>query len=286
MRALSVFFNKLRWLASNPAFRENPLRVTWNVLAWEWLCLRGREVSFLFDDSFMIRLHPKEGVSRLTFYFGTSEPDLFAFYAAFLRDGMAVIDAGANIGLHTLFMAKRVAPSGSVFSFEASPKNFNRLMENLKGSLLKNVNARPFALGDRCGQIFFKEDAGDSSRSRISEGNSGLVVDMISLDDFCQRESISRVDFLKLDVEGAEMKVLQGGESLFSTGACRVLQIELDQNNLNLQGSQECKVVAWLLERGYRLVTWSQELRKFAPISLGGKHAYNSFFVARDFEIS
>jgi len=159
-------------------------------------------------------------------------------------------------------------------------------MENLKGSLLKNVNARPFALGDRCGQIFFKEDAGDSSRSRISEGNSGLVVDMISLDDFCQRESISRVDFLKLDVEGAEMKVLQGGESLFSTGACRVLQIELDQNNLNLQGSQECKVVAWLLERGYRLVTWSQELRKFAPISLGNKHAYNSFFVARDFEIS
>jgi FkbM family methyltransferase len=248
--------------------------------------LKGREVSFLFDNSFIVQLRAKEGVSRLTFYFGASEPDLFAFYASFFRDGMVVIDAGANIGLHTLFITKRVAPSGKVFSFEASQKNFNRLVENWGRTTLKNVNLYPFALGDKRGKIFFRDDVGDSSRSRIVQKNSGLVVDMISLDDFCQNESIACIDLIKLDVEGAEMRFLQGGKSPFSRGGCRILQIELDQNNLSFQGSRESMVESWLFERGYRLAVWDHEFKKFIVISASAKRAYNSFFVAPNFEIA
>lgn len=286
MKAWSVLFEKLCWLFGSPAFRKSPFRITRNVLVWEWVRLCGRDVSFLFDDTFKIRLCPDEGVSRLTFYFGTSEPDLFSFYDAFCRNGMVVIDAGANIGLHTLFIAKRIAPLGKIFSIEASPKNFNRLMENVEGCALKNARCYPLALGDTRGQAFIKEDVGDSSRSRISKHNSGVVVDMTCLDEFCEKESIDRVDLMKLDVEGFELRVLRGGESLFSRGACRVLQIELDPNNLTRQGCQESKVEAWLFERGYRLVAWNQDLRKFTPLFVGSERAYNSFFVAPDFEIS
>lgn len=283
MKSLSVKLDKLRWLFNASAFRKSPFRVTWNVLVWEWLRFWNREVSFLFDDTFPVQLRPKEGVSRLTFYFGTSEPDLFAFYDAYFRDGMTVIDAGANIGFHTLFIARRVAPSGRVFSFEASPQNFSRLLENVARSSLKNVRAYPAALGDKRGKAFFSEDSGDSSRSHISKTNSGVTVDMVRLDDVCWEESIGVVDFLKLDVEGCELKVLRGAERLFSTGTCRLLQVELDPNNLASQGELEDRVEAWLLERGYRAVFWDQTRQKFLPFPSNGRRFYNSFFVSPSF---
>lgn len=285
MKSLSAKLGKLRWLLNAPAFRKNPFRVFWNVLIWEWLRIWNREVSFLFDDTFPVKLRPKEGVSRLTFYFGTSEPDLFAFYDAYLRDGMTVIDAGANVGLHTLFIARRVAPSGRVFSFEASPQNFGRLLENVARSSLKNVSAYPAALGDEGGKVFFSEDSGDSSRSHISQTNSGVTVDMVRLDDVCRKESIGIVDFLKLDVEGCELKVLRGAERLFSIGACRMLQVELDVNNLGSQGEKEGGVEAWLLERGYRAVFWDQCQKKFLPVLSNSRRFYNSFFVSPSFVI-
>lgn len=279
------FFDKLRWLSGVSTFRRSPLRVTWNALVWECCRFWNHEIPFLFDDTFTIQLRPNEGVSRLTFYFGTSEPDLFSFYNAFFKDGMVVIDAGANIGLHTLFIAKRVAPSGKVFSFEASPKNFARLVENAARSSLKNISTYPVALGDSRGVVFIHENPGDSSRSRISEANSGISVKMVRLDDFCREASLTSVDFLKLDVEGCEMRVLQGAESLFSKGLCRVLQIEFDPSNLASQATREITIRAWLLDRGYCPVYWNQSSGRFFPTPLNGHRFYNSFFVCPGFEI-
>ena len=279
------FFNKLRWLFQNPAFQKTPLRVAWRVMIWEIARLLKRQIPFVFDRTLTVRLQPGEGVSRLTFYFGHSEPDLFAFYDSFLKKGMLAVDVGANIGLHTLFMAKRVSPGGRVLSFEPSPKNFSRLKEHVEKNHLENVRIFSLALGDHRGTGFFNEDFNDSSRSHFSGEGHGLTVNIARLDDICLSEGVQRIDFLKLDVEGFEMRVLEGARSFFSAGSCAVLQIELDPNNLARQGSQETKVASWLSDRGYRFVVWDPAAQKFKPAHVEKGCSYNSFFVSPSFRI-
>ena len=285
MKRVSAFFNKLRWLIHNPAFQKNPLRVAWRVLIWEGAKLFRWEMPFVFDETFAVRLQPGEGVSRLTFYFGNSEPDLFAFYDSFLKKGMVALDVGANIGLHTLFMAKRVAPVGQVLAFEPSPKNFSRLKEHVEKNHLENVRIFPLAVGDRRGTGFFHENLNDSSRSHFSDGGPGLAIEIVRLDDICRSEGVRQIDFLKMDVEGFEMRALEGAEPLFSAGSCDVLQIELDPNNLARQASQQNKVASWLVDRGYRFVVWDSAAQKFKPSRVENGCSYNSFFVSPNFRI-
>ncbi|NBS54060.1 FkbM family methyltransferase [bacterium] len=285
MKLASAFFSKLRWLFHNPVFQKTPLLVAWRALIWEGAKFFKWEIPFVFDSTFAVRLQPGEGVSRLTFYFGNSEPDLFAFYDSFLQKGMVAVDVGANIGLHTLFMAKRVAPGGRVLAFEPSPKNFSRLKEHVEKNCADNVHIFPLAVGDCAGTGFFYENANDSSRSHFSNKGSGLVVEIIRLDDICRSEGVQRIDFLKLDVEGFEMRALEGAEPLFFAGSCAVLQIELDPNNLARQGSQENKVASWLIDRGYRFVVWDSSAQKFKPARVDNGCSYNSFFVSPSFRI-
>jgi len=285
MKTFSAFFTKLQWLIHNPAFQKTPLRVAWRILIWEGARLFKWEIPFVFDGTFNVRLQPGEGVSRLTFYFGNSEPDLFAFYDSFLKKGMVAVDVGANIGLHTLFMAKRVAPGGRVLAFEPSPQNFSRLKEHVENNCSDNVRIFPLAVGDRRETGFFHENFDDSSRSHFSNKGGGLAIEIVRLDDICRSEGVRQIDFLKLDVEGFEMRALEGAEALFSTGSCSVLQIELDPNSLARQGSQESKVTSWLIDRGYRFVVWDPGERTFKPTPIEAGCSFNSFFVSLGFGI-
>ena len=271
---------KLRWLLQSPEFQREPLRVMAKVLAWEWFRLRNKAVVYRFDRSFSVRLRPNEGVSRLTYYFGTSEPELFSFYDSFLREGMKVVDVGANIGLHSLFMAKRVGSSGGVYALEPSPYNFRRLETHVRENHLTNIRAFPIALGNVSGEAFLDENKQDSSRSRLTHRGSGSLVKVVRLDDFLKAECLGKVDFLKLDVEGFELRVLEGAETAFSESFCDVLQVELDPVNLARQDAMGTGVVSWLNQRGYQLARWDPLACKFRSPSADASCLYNSFFLS------
>ncbi len=128
-------------------------------------------------------------------------------------------DVGANIGLYSLGLAA-LAPRGRIFAFEPSPGSVDFLRTNLRRNRADNVKVFATALGDRDGTISFHEvpfftagsftaDEGAWLRSD-AVGSTLVQVPCTTLDAFVEDHAVERLDVLKIDVEGAELAVLDG----------------------------------------------------------------------------
>jgi FkbM family methyltransferase len=163
------------------------------------------------------------------FVFGIYEPNVVTAIQQNLRPGMVAVDCGAHIGYHTLLMAKRVGKAGRVYAFEPLPENFSVLCENIRLNGYEGiVVAENKAVGAQTGrQRFRRVEHPDESHpftplSRL-DLQGDLEVEVVALDDYFADR---RVDFLKIDVEGAEVLVLKGMERIM----CRdrpILLVEL-----------------------------------------------------------
>jgi FkbM family methyltransferase len=279
MRITSLKADKLRWLVNSTGFRRNPCGVIFRVFLWELYRLLNLEVPYIYDKRFPISLRPNEGVSRLVFYFGVSEPDLFDFYNDYLRPGMTVLDVGANIGLHALYMANRVAPRGRVHSFEPSPMIFDRLSRHVEASKLANICCHPFALGPKAGEIFFHQVESDTSRSFLSDTPSKEMVCIRTLDAVSKEICLDKIDFLKLDVEGFELGVLHGSHQTLDEGRIEVIQVELDVHSLARNAANADGVFSFLTKKGYVHALWDSNRKAFYSGQGSRVFDYNSFFV-------
>lgn len=125
-----------------------------------------------------------------------------------------IIDAGAHIGLATLYF-KKLYPAANVIAIEPLPANFQLLEKNLWENQLENVETHQLALADRVDDLtFYADSSGDEwfSTAGVVKGawnkqqtSQELIVPTLPLTNFLNRP----VDFLKLDIEGSEQKVLQ-----------------------------------------------------------------------------
>ncbi len=127
-----------------------------------------------------------------------------------------VIEAGANLGSETLLMS-RLCPHGRVFAFEPAPQSFNYLSFNIRENQLDNVQFFPKALGDKEANInlFLLPDdfpnQGMSSKIKHSRANRSIEVPQTTIDHFLKENRLEQFDFLKMDVQGAELDILKGG---------------------------------------------------------------------------
>src|SRR5229473_747156 len=143
-----------------------------------------------------------------------------AFVEMLLQPGMTVVDAGANHGLYTLLASKRVGRSGRVIAFEPSPRERKRLRRHLWVNRCKNVNVQSCALGDerRQADLFLvegREDWCNSLRAPQVDARTVTVrVEVERVDEVLKKLAILRVDFIKLDIEGAELSFLQGARTI------------------------------------------------------------------------
>src|SRR5260370_5360371 len=141
------------------------------------------------------------------------------FVETLLQPGMTVLDAGAHHGLHTLLASKRVGRRGRVIAFEPSPRERKRLRRHLWVNRCKNVDVQSCALGDerREADLFLVERRGDWCNSlrmpQIDARTVTVRVEVERVDDVLERLGVTRVDFIKLDVEGAELSFLQGARA-------------------------------------------------------------------------
>jgi FkbM family methyltransferase len=139
-----------------------------------------------------------------------------AFVERMLRTGMTVLDVGAHHGLYTLLASKRVGSAGRVIAFEPSARERKRLQRHLRLNRCRNVVVQSCALGDkhREADLFIVEGSEDWCNSlrtpQIDAGTTTERVEVERVDDALNRLGISRVDLIKLDIEGAELSFLQG----------------------------------------------------------------------------
>ena len=141
-----------------------------------------------------------------------------------LDKGNIVLDVGGNIGDYCSTFAKAVGSSGQVHSFEPVPSTFDRLRATISHEGLNNVTLNKVAVTDEPGEIEIHMPGDDHARPSIqkhtreswdrNEPIHSFPCEATTIDGYIQANSITSVDFLKIDVEGAEHLVLQGAKQL------------------------------------------------------------------------
>ena len=151
---------------------------------------------------------------------GQFEPAEIAFVRRHLRPGDVVLDVGANAGLYTVIAARAVGNTGHVYAFEPDERAVKLLRRNVAVNGLKNVTVIEAAVSNETGERAFAaaSDTAFSSLATIQRDDQQIEswrsVPTIRLDDAVVTHGIGVVKFLKIDVEGAEKLVLDGGTNL------------------------------------------------------------------------
>lgn len=181
---------------------------------------------------------------------GYYEPHIMTTISRLLKKDSVCFDIGANIGTITLALSL-ICPYGKIYSFEASKSNFAFLKLNINKNRLKNIELVNKAISDDNGTIAFSyvdRFAGGSffSTTGVQDGSTEIV-DSIRLDDWVKENKIDRVDFIKLDVEGSEIKAIDGAVNVLSilkpdmivevnpTTLSRFFNVTIDNMYLRLQ---------------------------------------------------
>jgi len=170
-------------------------------------------------------------------------------FVSHLREGMTVMDVGANLGLYSLLISRAVGPSGKVYAFEPVPEIFARLKEHIALNNATNVIPVPIALSDEKGIMKMSVKGGESSLfRRVSD--EFVEVQVERLDDFVEREGIKRVDAVKIDAEGAELKVIRGADK---TIRCNkpILMVEIHPATLQAAGTTPEELFETIVSYGY-----------------------------------
>ncbi|WP_167880783.1 FkbM family methyltransferase [Leptospira yanagawae] len=128
-----------------------------------------------------------------------------------ITEGSVVIDAGANVGFYTRLLSKFVGKSGLVIAFEPNLKNFEVLKK--RTNTLNNVKIVNAALSEKSGKIdlYISEDLNvDHQTYDSGENRRKVQIDCFSLDDYCEKKGISKVSFIKMDLQGYDAIALRG----------------------------------------------------------------------------
>jgi len=130
-----------------------------------------------------------------------------------IKEGDIVVDVGASIGYYTMIAAKIVGNKGKVFAFEPDTKNFEILKKNVEINKYHNVTLEQKAVSNITGKINLYSSEGIGFHSTVNPHSTdpALPIESVSLDDyFRELNFLDKIDFVKIDVEGAEFWVLNG----------------------------------------------------------------------------
>lgn len=132
-----------------------------------------------------------------------------------VRPGDTVVDAGACYGNTELRFAHKAGTQGKVYSFEFLPANLDIFDQNMaiNPELASRIHVEKYPLWSSSGEVLYVHGKGPAARVLPHAGGAdSLKVETISIDDFSERSAVPRIDFIKMDIEGAELEALKGAE--------------------------------------------------------------------------
>lgn len=183
----------------------------------------GRNLIINFDNHF----------AYFSYFLGEYEAAITNVCKKIIKKGNVCLDVGANAGWFTTLFQTLVGNIGQVHSFEPVPPTFEVLSQNVE--INKNseiVRLNNLALGDTRRQVklHIPKNKADGHASISNFGNSETEIfsaEMITLDSYLEQKKIDQVDFVKADIEGAELSMLEGATRLFNQDKPPIMEIEM-----------------------------------------------------------
>jgi FkbM family methyltransferase len=209
------------------------------------------------------------------------EPEMLGL-SRLVGEGSVCVDVGSAAGLYTLALSRLAGPSGQVHSIEPLSFAHPACARLLGASEAGNVRHHRLALGAKPGRALMsvpvRRGGPVTGRSFLRQAPSGLganaefdehmdvAVHVETLDRLCLQNGLHRLDFVKIDVEGAELQVLEGGEEAIAKWRPAIL-LEIEARHIARYGGAAAEIVTWLARRGYAMYVWQDGWRRAAAIS-------------------
>lgn len=205
-------------------------------------------------------------INNIESYYFSAEQAEQLLISKLVQPGMLAFDVGANTGDYSILLSKLVGSLGKVYSFEATSTTFTQLDKRLEQTECTNICAINKAVFSEDTEIEFNEfPEGFSVWNSIGkpqmlnpDGSGEYVpivktelVKTVSLDSFCKNHNIENIDYLKIDVEGAESDVLKGATALLKKKAIKFIQFEIYQKMLEGLGRAAKSSFDILNQNGY-----------------------------------
>jgi len=210
-----------------------------------------------------------KGVELSLFETGTYEKGTIQLLNDFLKPGSTFLDIGANIGLMSAIASQYVGEEGTVYAIEANPKTIEILQHNLALNQCENVEVFPVALGSTNGNALLYEnwDVNRGGASLLAQDDQdGVEVPVWKLDTLLEGATI---DVLKIDVEGFELEVLQGGIELLKK-QLPVMIIEVSEQRETAKGVTPKEIADFVRSLGnyqlYKQKGTKERRSKLVPI--------------------
>jgi FkbM family methyltransferase len=217
---------------------------------------------------------------------GSYEPYERAFCQLYLRPGDTVVDCGAHVGLYSAIAARLVGDEGRVVAVEPNPATAALLRRNLAGARSARVVEAALGAGERHATLHLGKtgnSAFDSVTDSASEFRGDEVVEVaaMSLDELLASVGSPKVELLKLDVEGHELRILEGAMASIRAGRLPLMIVEFTEANARAAGGTRALAAA-LRELGYRLHRLDPVALRLVSEPERETYGYDNLFAAAD----
>jgi FkbM family methyltransferase len=227
---------------------------------WSYFHERNQTVPFpvIWHRELKVTLNLGDELSRPIFVDGCYDPNEFVFLENTLAPGAVMVDVGAHEGIYSLFAARCVGEGGRVWSVEPSKRERKHLVHNIKRNDLRNLTVLGVAAGHSDGKASLQIAEGtrsgrnmliaDSTRSERCVGLEAITVR--SLDSLAAQHNWTRLDVLKIDAEGEEIRILRGASRILKE-LRPIILFEADQNLESSNGNSVPELIEGLRAHDY-----------------------------------
>lgn len=229
---------------------------------WEKMFEHQDKFSGSIDEDLKMFFYKDSLLSK--YIYAGFEEDEIKFLKRFLKSGDTFIDIGSNIGLFSMHAAYIVGTGGKVIAFEPTPQTFERLNENVQLNQFGNIITNNIGLSDSEGNLKLNLSSNGhdawNTFANPSEGthDNQVEVPVITLDNYITDHNVdtSKVALIKIDVEGWEVRVIEGAANFLKQNNAPVLMVEFTESNAFAAGSNCYELYDLVVSLGYQWFTY------------------------------
>ncbi len=263
MKELRLFQKAFRTSTKLPLINKLAWKIAPTVRGYFGRRFNGERILTEYDDGIKIWVSLSNYIESNIFWQGVEEEDRgqVKLLKELLKPHHVFFDVGANIGVISMIAANIVA-EGRVHAFEPSDHHLEKLHQNLRANDFQNVVVNPYALANGNGSHkihipeYDEDEIHNTGRASLNRDNE-LQVDFRTeeiitrqMDSYVDEQTINRIDFIKIDVEGEELNVLRGGQETIERFSPDVM-MELNKHHLDRAGETPEDVLSYWDKQDY-----------------------------------